>query len=626
MKIHFINAEKIIDAVELVKNDLEIIISDKKTADITVTVEEVNDFKLETVIDGKEAKIVWGGGRATFLRGLAMIIFAVRSGQTKREVSEAPIFTLNGAMVDMSRNAVMNVKTVKYMLRKMALMGQNAFMLYTEDTYEIEGRPYFGYMRGRYTKEELRELDAYAMTLGIELIPCIQTLGHLSTMLKWSCTAPYKDTQSCMLVGSEETYRLIEDMLNTISQCFTTKRIHIGMDETGGLGTGAYLAKNGYREECKIYLEHLDRVTKMCKSHGFEPMMWSDMIILLSGSAKDVYDPDAVITDEYASSIPDGMQQVFWDYYNISESFYDKNISNHQKIDKNTMFAGGIWTWSGHCPLFTRSFGYSIAALNSCKKCGVKEVIATIWHNGSEANLITSIAGLAWYADYGYKAEYNEQSVKECFAFSTGESYDDFMKLQLPDQVDGGKLSISRSLLYNDPLCGLIDAHLKGIETDNYYRTVTNILMQTKPNSQMIAPAFDVITKLSSLLENKASFGIRLKAAYDSGDREQMKKMAEECDIIQEKLLKLRLSHRNAWMQYNKPLGWEVHDIRYGGISARIDTAKHRILSYLDGDISMIEELHEERLRIDCGAADAPAFNNSFLWRGYYSIATVNII
>ena len=53
----------------------------------------------------------------------------------------------------------MKVETVKFMMRKMALMGQNAFMLYTEDTYEIEGRPYFGYMRGRYTKDELRELD-----------------------------------------------------------------------------------------------------------------------------------------------------------------------------------------------------------------------------------------------------------------------------------------------------------------------------------------------------------------------------------------------------------------------------------------------------------------------------------
>ena len=64
----------------------------------------------------------------------------------------------------------MKAETVKFMLRKCALMGMNAYMLYTEDTYEIEGRKYFGHLLGRYSKEELKELDSYAQRLGIELI------------------------------------------------------------------------------------------------------------------------------------------------------------------------------------------------------------------------------------------------------------------------------------------------------------------------------------------------------------------------------------------------------------------------------------------------------------------------
>lgn len=50
-------------------------------------------------------------------------------------------------------------------------MGYNTLMLYTEDTYEVDGQPYFGYMRGRYSKAELRELDDYAAEKGMELIP-----------------------------------------------------------------------------------------------------------------------------------------------------------------------------------------------------------------------------------------------------------------------------------------------------------------------------------------------------------------------------------------------------------------------------------------------------------------------
>ena len=88
----------------------------------------------------------------------------------------------------------MKVDTVKLLLRKIALMGLNTFMLYTEDTYEVEEYLYFGYMRGRYTKDEIRELDKYALALGIELIPCIQMLGHLATHLIWAASSEYKDT------------------------------------------------------------------------------------------------------------------------------------------------------------------------------------------------------------------------------------------------------------------------------------------------------------------------------------------------------------------------------------------------------------------------------------------------
>lgn len=67
----------------------------------------------------------------------------------------------------------MNVPAVKKWIDVTAAMGYNTLMLYTEDTYEVDGQPYFGYMRGRYSKAELRELDDYAAEKGMELIPCI---------------------------------------------------------------------------------------------------------------------------------------------------------------------------------------------------------------------------------------------------------------------------------------------------------------------------------------------------------------------------------------------------------------------------------------------------------------------
>ena len=60
-----------------------------------------------------------------------------------------------GVMIDMSRNAVMSLDGLKRYLPILKKMGYNMVMLYTEDIIELENRPYFGYMRGRYTKEDI---------------------------------------------------------------------------------------------------------------------------------------------------------------------------------------------------------------------------------------------------------------------------------------------------------------------------------------------------------------------------------------------------------------------------------------------------------------------------------------
>ena len=91
----------------------------------------------------------------------------------------------------------------------MAVMGLNGLMMYTEDTYDIEELPYFGYMRGRYTMEELRELDDYGDMFGIEMIACIQTLGHLQHALKWDYAGQIKDHHDILLSGEPQTYEFI---------------------------------------------------------------------------------------------------------------------------------------------------------------------------------------------------------------------------------------------------------------------------------------------------------------------------------------------------------------------------------------------------------------------------------
>ena len=628
MTYRFINAYEVIEGINLLASELSIEISQSPT--ITVNVEEVDKETLSVSLHKNTARITYGKSKARFFRGLAILVNALNNGETELEIIETPSFTTNGAMVDMSRNAVMKPEWVKTMLRCMAKMGLNTFMLYTEDTYEIEERPYFGYMRGKYTKEEIRDLDAYASKLGIELVPCIQTLGHLATHLIWPDAFKYRDTENCLLIGNEETYKFIDDMFRTISECFTTKRIHIGMDEALDCGTGAYMKINGYRNHVEIFREHLDKVLEIAKKYNFEPMMWSDMFFRQQNAGIKGYcdyDLRVKFEEDFKKSMPENLTQVFWDYYNESKEFYAENIRRHRKYLCNKMiFAGGVWLWSGYTPLYSRSLRNSIPALDACKKERVDNVLATVWLNGGEGALILSLAGLAWYADYDYKGKFDIESVKKCFNYSCGASYDDVVSCEEVEYPDGGEFPVTRSFLFNDPLHGLIDANIKGFDTASFYKSTTEKL-NSVTNLGIFEYGFDVIRKISSLLENKADFGVRLKDAYDKNDKDALSSLVDECDVIKEKIELLRMAHKKSWFEYYSPFGWEVSDIRYGGMLMRIDTAKERILDYLNGSITKIDELEEERLRIVPKATDnEQRFGGDFIWRRYTGISTPNIL
>ena len=148
-----------------------------------------------------------------------------------------------GVMIDCSRNAVLNKKSFCRMVDILSALGYNFIRLYTEDTYEVDGEPYFGYMRGRYSREEIREMDAYATSKGIELIPCIQTLAHLNSIFRYAEYMKINDTDDILLVGAKRTYKLIDNMFRSLAESFTSRTVHIGMDEAFMLGRGKYQAK-----------------------------------------------------------------------------------------------------------------------------------------------------------------------------------------------------------------------------------------------------------------------------------------------------------------------------------------------------------------------------------------------
>ena len=90
----------------------------------------------------------------------------------------------------------MKVEHFKKWLRRLALLGFNVAKLYTEDTYELPGEPYFGYCRGAYTADELREI-AYLLnrdrTADSEVIGKLRRMANLSEKAMKAATGDTDD-------------------------------------------------------------------------------------------------------------------------------------------------------------------------------------------------------------------------------------------------------------------------------------------------------------------------------------------------------------------------------------------------------------------------------------------------
>ncbi|WP_062354721.1 beta-N-acetylhexosaminidase [Bacillus kwashiorkori] len=597
MKLNIITKdEAIFDGIELLMDDLQIEVC-LEGYPIEVT---KNAGPIVVRNNGEKGEIHFEEP-IHFFRALGLWL---ENYQIKREfdITETPQFTMSGVMLDASRNAVLHTNSVKTLLRKMAIMGLNVLMLYTEDTYEVKEYPYFGYMRGRYTEKELRELDLYADKLGIEMIPCIQTLAHLKEALKWNYAMNIRDTDDILLVGEPKTYEFIENMIVAASKPFKTKRIHIGMDEAFNLGLGNYLRKNGFEERFQIMNKHLQAVLKITEKHRLKPMIWSDMYFRLGSKTGAYYDLNAHIPENVIQEIPN-VQLVYWDYYHTDEQFYETFIEKHKQIGPKPVFAGGVWTWNGISPNYGKAMATTEAALTACKKTGVQEVFATMWgDNGAETPLFTALPVLQQFAEHTYHKTVSDEQIVERFAFCHQSDMADFMELNKLDETPGvsqnnlHESNPSKLLLWQDVLIGLYDENIRGLSLNKHYQAVAEKLQQAKHKNNEWKPLFSFYEQLAHVLSLKAELGLQIKAAYDDNDKNKMSELVETVEQLKREVESLRKSHQNIWFSYNKPFGWEILDIRYGGVLTRLITTADRLNQWVNGEISQIEELAEERL------------------------------
>lgn len=534
------------------------------------------------------------------------------------------IFRRFGIMLDCSRNAVMTVNSLKKWIDITADLGYNTLLLYTEDTYEVKDNPYFGYMRGRYTQEELREVDRYAASRGMELIPCIQTLAHLRAIMRWPIYESHMDTDDILLAGDEAVYKLIDQMFETISGCFISRTINIGMDEAHMIGRGKYYDLHGDSDRSQILIDHLKRVAEIGKKYGFTLTMWSDMFFRLV-AGHNYYDSSAKINEEIKKQIPNNVQLIYWDYYSMDRNHYDRMLTAHEKIKEDIWFAGGLWTWSGFAPHNEYGMKVTTAALKSCLEHSVQDIFLTMWgDDGGECSKFAMLPSL-FYASEIAKGNTNKGSIKEKFKRKYGISFDRFMLLDLPGTPNCATDEICNAekyLLYNDCFMGLMDSTISGNENMQYAKCARRLSLMKK--NEEWGYLFATQQALCEVLALKADLGIRTRNVYESKDKDALKDLITDYRKLQKKLEIFYKTYKKQWYIENKPHGFDVQDIRIGGLMTRIESCADRLENLFEDRIQVIEELEEKQL--DIGGKGETFAHEHFCFNSWGKTVTTNVI
>lgn len=501
-------------------------------------------------------------------------------------------FKTFGLMYDFARARILKLDYLKELLTKVSKFGVNEFWFYMEDLLKIDV-PYFGYQRGGYTKEEYKELDKHASSLGIELVFSIQTLGHMEEFIRWPSSDQYADNQRVLLAGDNKVYEIIYKMLEFCKASFKSTKIHIGLDETWGLGSGNYLRKNGYKDPGIIFMNHLEKVKEIALRVGFKDiLMWSDMLITLNLENTGYYNLKEELKKESAPKILkdfnfDKLNLVFWDYYTTDLEKLENNLKSHLSLTDKVTFASGFWIWQRPIVDLTRTKPTVDAAIKACNKLGIKDINFTLWNgHGGYCNPDDILISLPYTAE-------------KIFNLPEGSLIPLYEKLENKDLKITEERDIINSFGY-DAIGVLYDDPLLGIFLNNYYKfhnkkVLDNISRLNNFHIEKYKEIDEEFYHLFYILKLKQE--LRVTFLNNLGKPKELKKLIPDYKKLADHYIKYQEVFVSKWQKTSKENGLELHHVRLSGLITRI---KHLIsLIEKEEDFTKIIDLPVQDQHID---------------------------
>ncbi|CAH1397086.1 unnamed protein product [Nezara viridula] len=212
--------------------------------------------------------------------------------------------------------------TLEYLRRLLPLLAT-----YGCDTILIEYEDMFPYWdalvnisaRNAYKRQDIRKLLSWTHDLGMQVIPLVQTFGHMEHVLKlndWKHLRELPDFPSDLCPSNSGSIQLIEEMITQVVMMHPgIKYIHIGGDEVIHVGACRSCSRTN---PWILYSKHITEVAQMIRRKYPEmtPIIWDDMM--------RQWNPEFLTNNPLKNVV----EVMVWDY-----------------VDVNNLITPMLWHW-----------------------------------------------------------------------------------------------------------------------------------------------------------------------------------------------------------------------------------------------------------------------------------------
>lgn len=291
------------------------------------------------------------------------------------EIFDEPDLKIRGFMMDISRNKVPKLETIKHVIDIISDLKMNHFELYVEGfSFEYKSFPDFLEKDGYITVEEYLDIEKYANERMVDLVPNQNGFGH---MAKWLEKDEYKDLaevpEGIFLWGRQRpastlnpldprSIELVKKMYKDMLPISNSKYFNMNFDEPFELGKGKS------KEVCEkeglgnVYIDFALKAYDEIKKYNKIPMIWGDVLI---------HHP------ELLQRLPEDMIFLDWGY--DANYPFNRNLKKLSDLKIKFVAAPGTTSW---CSFLGRTNDWVENITNACVYTKVHNgegVIVTDW-------------------------------------------------------------------------------------------------------------------------------------------------------------------------------------------------------------------------------------------------------